>query len=85
MRFAGLLFCQRGNEWLLRETEQHFADARDDGFVDERALVSLGLPDLQRQVDERNKHGNTADEAAEGREIGKRHGLPQWSESAGRC
>jgi hypothetical protein len=34
-------------------------------------LIALGLPDLKREVDEREQYRKAADEASQGREIGK--------------
>ena len=55
----------------VRQRQLQLDDARDAAMPDRDLLVSLRLPDLKRQVDERDQDGDAAGEAPHGGKIGK--------------
>src|SRR6185312_15400493 len=61
----------------IRERQVQLHGARDAAVPDRDLLIALRLPDLKREVDERDQYGNAADEASQRRENGKCHRGPQ--------
>src|SRR5262249_46513482 len=55
----------------VREGKLQINDARGARVPDRDLLIALCLPDLKREVDERDQHSKAIHEASQGRKIGK--------------